>query len=276
MRRRVDNSSVTRHLSRVLAALLTGLGGLVMTPLPAVAATFSGAGTVYAGMYSTEWESETDLSNMAAWAGKRATFVGTFHDPGEWVGAAAHLLEEAWDAQATPFANLSVNATAASIAAGNHDAAIRQWAQRVEAWVDDGGGRSLIIAPLQEMNGHWTPYGCDHVNFKTAYTRIRNLVIGEGLDETKVRWAWAPNGWTDPDCGSLIDFYPGSNVVDIIAFSAYRWASESVSDVAGGVTADLRTFAPTSLTCWPRPRLASPTRTSGFATSSPGLPRIPT
>jgi Glycosyl hydrolase family 26 len=235
---------VTRHLSRVLAALLTGLGGLVMTPLPALAAPFSGVGTVYAGMYSTEWESETDLSNMAVWAGKRATFVGTFHEPGEWVGAAAHLLEEAWDAQATPFANLSINATAASIAAGNHDAAIRQWAQRVEAWVDDGGGRSLILAPLQEMNGDWVPYGCNPTAFKNAYVRIRNIVRGEGLDETRVRWAWAPNGWTSTGCGSLADYYPGADVVDVIGYSAYRWGGETVQAVAGGVAATLRTFAP--------------------------------
>ena len=240
---------MTRLLSRVLAALLTGLGGLVMMPLPAAAAPFTGAGTVYAGMYSTEWESETDLSNMAAWAGKRATFAGTFHDileseGGNWFGNTAHKLEEAWDAQATPFANLSVNASAASIAAGNHDAAIRQWASRVEAWVDDGGGRSLIIAPLQEMNGDWVPYGCNAAAFKNAYVRIRDIARNEGLDETKVRWAWAPNGWTSHGCGSLADYYPGSGVVDVIAFSAYRWGEESVFNVAGGVTATLRSFAP--------------------------------
>ena len=235
---------MTRHLSRVLAALLTGLGGLISLPLPADAATFSAAGTVYAGMYSSEWDFHFDLINMAGWTGKRATFAGTFHHLAETAGGTAHLLEEAWDAQATPFANLSINASAVSIAAGNHDPAIRQWAKWVESWVDDGGGRSLIISPLQEMNGDWVSYGCDPTAFKNAYVRIRDIVRSEGLDETKVRWAWAPNGWTSHGCGSLADYYPGGAVVDVIAFSAYRWGGESVSDVAGGVTAALRTFAP--------------------------------
>ena len=235
---------MTRHLSRVLAALLTGLGGLISLPLPADAATFSAAGTVYAGMYSSEWDFHFDLINMAGWTGKRATFAGTFHHLAETAGGTAHLLEEAWDAQATPFANLSINASAASIAAGNHDPAIRQWAKWVESWVDDGGGRSLIISPLQEMNGDWVSYGCDPTAFKNAYVRIRDIVRSEGLDETKVRWAWAPNGWTSHGCGSLADYYPGGAVVDVIAFSAYRWGGEPVSDVAGGVTAALRTFAP--------------------------------
>jgi hypothetical protein len=235
---------VTRQLSRVLVAFLTGLGGLISLPLPADAASFTGAGTVYAGMYSSEWNFHTDLTNMAEWTGKRATFAGTFHHLAETAGGTAHLLEEAWDAQATPFANLSINASAVAIAAGNHDPAIRQWMQWVEAWVDDGGGRSLIIAPLQEMNGDWVPYGCNPSAFRNAFVRIRDIARSEGLDETKVRWAWAPNGWTSHGCGSLADYYPGSAVVDVIAFSAYRWGDESVFTVAGGVTATLRTFAP--------------------------------
>ncbi|MEX0700184.1 MAG: hypothetical protein WD651_12715 [Acidimicrobiia bacterium] len=239
---------MTRHLSRLLAVLLTGLGGLILLPLPAVAATFSGTGTVYAGMYSTEWDAHTDLANMAGWAGQNATFGGTFHSVREsvdfWAGSTDHLLEESWLAQATPFANLSINGSAAAIAAGQHDTDIRNWAKKVKEWTNRGGGRSLIIAPLQEANGNWVPYGCNPGGFKNAYVRIRDIVRSEGLDETKVRWAWAPNGWTSTGCGSLADYYPGAGVVDVIAYSAYRWGGESVFSVVGGVASDLRNFAP--------------------------------
>jgi hypothetical protein len=241
------------RLTSALVAVAT-IGGVLSTHVPvAQAATaISGSGTVYAGIYSSEWDASVDISNLAGWSGRRVTFLGTFHQPFEsespnWSGNTSHILEEAWEGQATPVANLSVNATAASIAAGQQDAAIRQWVRRVKSWTDLGGGRSLFIAPLQEHNGTWVPYGCDPVNFKSAFRRIRDIARNEGLGDTKVRWVWAPNGWTDNRgaCAgtSLSDYYPGADVVDVIGYSAYRWSTESVYAVVGGIADTLRSFA---------------------------------
>jgi putative cell wall-binding protein len=213
-----------------------------------------GFGTVHGGMYSSVWDSTGDLENMAAWAGRKPTFGGTFHQPLEsegsnWFGNTDWLLENVWDAEATPVANLSINATALSIKNGTWDDEILAWANRVKDWTErtDGPPRQLIIAPLQEHNGTWTPYGCDPTNFKLAYARIRNIVRGVGLDETRVRWMWAPNGWTSTTQGcagtTLADYYPGASIVDVIGYSAYRWGTENVQSVTGYVADALRTFA---------------------------------
>jgi hypothetical protein len=233
----------------------------------AAAEAIDASGTVYAGMYSSEFFSTNDLNAFANAAGKRMTFGGTFHHPLEsegsnWALNTETLLEEVWRGQATPFANLEVTVSAFTIASGGYDVEITAWANRVKAWLDRGGGRSMFIAPLQEMNGDWVPYGMDPVNFKLAYARIQDIFAGLGVDETQVRWVFAPNGWSTPPY-SQVDYYPGDDRVDVIGFSAYnfgstldRWAS--VFEVMGGVFAEARTYAPD------KPYLLSQTASSRF------------
>ena len=243
-------SRIFTALSLVVASLAFAVAGA-----SAAAGPITGVDVVHGGMYSSAgWNDiAADYINMGDWAGKDATFGGTFHDVFEsegsnWDGNTAWLLESVWDGHATPMANLTLNASAAAIANGSYDNDIRKWMQRVKAWVDQGGNRSLFIAPLQEHNGTWAPYGCDPVNFRAAYARFRSIGLSEGLDETKVRWVWAPNGWTSTTgaCAgtSLIDYYPGAGIVDVIGFSAYRWTTEDVYASVGGTAAELRTFAP--------------------------------
>lgn len=178
------------------------------------------------------------------------TFSGMFHDFTEDPGATRHLFEQGWQAQATPFANVKVDASAARIAGGEFDGAIYRWRDSVKAWLDQGGGRSAIIAPLQEMNGSWTPWGCDPANFKAAYRRIVAAFRSAGVNETRVRWAYAPNGWSDPACpGRLADYYPGDDVVDLIGISAYNYGPkgyygwEGPGQVFGPHLDELRGFA---------------------------------
>ena len=67
-----------------------------------------------------------------------------------------------------------------------------------------------------------------------------------GLDETKVRWAFAPNNGTTPGCGSIADYYPGDAYVDVIGISAYNWGTcvgsrwESPAQVYGGALNEIR------------------------------------
>ncbi|HSK07830.1 MAG TPA: glycosyl hydrolase [Acidimicrobiia bacterium] len=220
-----------RLLSSLLVlALLTGLL-VVAPPAPqAEAATINGIGTVYAGIYSEHFDAGADLDALAGATGKRMTFAGTFHSVNENDGVAGgwsntrEMLDHVWAGQATPFANLTIPASAASIASGAWDGKINEWASHLEQFLNKGGGRSLVLAPLQEMNGTWTPYGCDPANFVNAYRRVVDIIRGRGIDETKVRFAFAPNGWTDPKCGSIGSYYPGNGYVDVIGISAYRWS----------------------------------------------------
>ncbi|MDP8957784.1 MAG: hypothetical protein M3N51_00955, partial [Actinomycetota bacterium] len=170
------------------ASLLVSVAGPAAAEEPIEAAD-----RVHGGMYIEEWDTSTQLDGMAVWVGKRVSFLGTFHDvneddllpPGPYSNTITKL-EEAWQAKATPFANLAINAGAASIAAGHHDQDIRAWALKVQRWLAKGGERSLIIAPLQEMNGDWVPYGMDPGGFKSAYHRIRGIVREVVVDDTQV------------------------------------------------------------------------------------------
>lgn len=244
-----------RRFAVLMVALATAFSLVVVVPPePAQAVTISGSGSVYGGLYSNEFRAGADLNALASATGKRVTFGGTFHSINESPGWAPtdgswsstrEILDEVWKGKATPFANLSIPASAASIASGAWDTKINQWASHVQLYLAKGGGRSLILAPLQEMNGTWTPYGCDPANFKKAYKRIVDILRARGMDETKVRFAFAPNGWTG--CGgSISNYYPGDAYVDIIGISAYRWSNGgSVYSVMGGTVDTLSSTYPT-------------------------------
>ena len=219
----------------------------VLAP-PVAAAPTTGEDVVLAGVYSEDWESGADLTALGSASGKRVSIQGSFHDIGQSAENVDWILEQAWSAQSTPFANVTIQATAGAIAAGVHDAAIASFAAKVKAWTDRGSGRSLFVAPLQEMNGDWTPYGMDPAAFRVAYGKFVSSFRNVGLDETTVRFVFAPNGWSTPPY-QLADYYPGDDIVDLIGFSAYNFGTSidrwtSVGETLNGVVAELRTFAP--------------------------------
>ncbi len=233
-------------------SLLVGLVYFGPVPTPAWAETITGSGAVHGGIYSNQFNAGDDLDALASATGKRVTFGGTFHSVNENDGVSGgwsntrELLDEVWTGKATPFANLTIPASAASIASGAWDSKIHEWALHMEQYLAKGGGRSLVLAPLQEMNGTWTPYGCDAASFKNAYRRIVDIIRGRGNNETKVRFAFSPNGWTSPGCGSISSYYPGDSYVDVIGISAYRWdGSASVYSVMGGTVDSLTSLYPT-------------------------------
>ncbi len=186
-------------------------------------------GVVRAGYYPDSsvpfFGIDADIESFGVAAGKKATFVGSFHridenNPGDPFSNTGHLLESAWSAGATPFANVAVPGKF-----GN-DAKIAEWAGRVKDWLNQGGGRSLIVAPMQEMNwlvpGGVVPWQCDPAFYRSEYRKFVSTFASFGIDETKVRWAYAPNNATAPGCGSIADYYPGHDVVDILGVSAYN------------------------------------------------------
>ena len=214
----------TRVLSLVVAlSLLAPLGAATAGEID---------GDLKTGLYSDDYDTAPDLNGVGAAAGQKVTFGGTFHDVAENEGVQTTgfsntktILESVWSAQATPFANVGVKASAASIAAGNHDAAIATWVLHVKQFLDMGGSRSVIVAPLQEHNGTWVQYGCNPAGFKTAYRKFVDAFAAAGIGQDQVRFAWAPNGATSAGCGTLADYYPGDDIVDVISISAYNFGS---------------------------------------------------
>ena len=230
---------------------------LLPTALPVLAddrapAPLNGRDTLLSGLYSDQWHAGPDLQALGAASGKGLSLAGTFHHLWEsengWEGNTDWLLEQVWSAQATPVANVEVMMPAAEIAAGIHDMAIVRWAQRINAWLEKGGGRSLLIAPLQEMNGDWVPYGMDPEGFKASYRRFIEIFQSAGVDETKVRWVFAPNAWSVWPYRTS-DYYPGDDVVDFVGISVYNFGSQvgtwsDVADSGLGAVSELRSFAP--------------------------------
>ena len=238
---------------KLLAALLATWLVALASPALATEAPTDGRDLVLAGVYSDQWQSGSDVTALNEASGKRVSLVGTFHHLWESEhGVDSNtdwLLEQAWSAQATPVANVEVAISAFDMAAGGYDPAIRQWALRVKGWLDRGEGRSLLIAPLQEMNSNWVPYGQDPGNYQIAFRKFVEIFRSEGMDETKVRWVFAPNAWS-VGRHSMAEYYPGDDVVDLIGISVYNfganvgvWTGVFESGMAAIET--VRGFAPT-------------------------------
>lgn len=239
-------------LSLVVAAV-PALGQETNESTHAAGAPSTGRNTLLTGIYSDQWEANRDLSGLSASSPTPLSFAGTFHtlresEDGWGPQVTDRLLEQVWSAKMTPVANVNVRHTAYEVARGDADADIVSWAARVGAWLDRGEGRSLLIAPMQEMNGNWVPYGMDPGNYRIAFRRFVDIARYYGLDETRVRWVFAPNGWSVPPY-TMDDYYPGDDVVDVVGLSAYNFGSlvDFWTPVAWAITAaldELQTFAP--------------------------------
>ena len=195
-------------------------------------------GHLVLGMYTSAslQVSASELGQIDGWLAdngldSRITIAGTFMDfefPNpEW--NIPHDLEAAWEQGDIPFVNIAVGTTdlgprsAADVANGVTDKAIRSWARLFAAWTD-GGTKWAYLAPLQEMNGGWVTYGLDPVSYKQAYFRIQRIFAEEGVPDESVVWVFAPNGWSEPGHG-FEGYYPGDANVDVVAFSTFNFGA---------------------------------------------------
>lgn len=106
------------------------------------------------------------------------------------------------------------------IAAGRHDAYVAAWARGVAA------AEGLVyVRPFPEMNGDWVPWHGDPDAFRAAWVHVAQVFAREGAHN--VRWVWSPNVTDEPrtDANRLERYYPGSDHVDVLAFSGYNWGA---------------------------------------------------
>jgi hypothetical protein len=181
-------------------------------------------GQLAAGIYSpSQWAAADHIQSVCQASGGNLTLGGLWLNVNEPTDNILHQLEQVWMAGATPFVNIHVEWPPASILAGTLDTEISNFGTAVGRWLIRGEGRAVLLAPMPEMNGDWVPYGLDPANFRSAYRRFRMLASQAGA-EGRVRWVFAPNGWSTPP-HSMDDYYPGADVVDFVGFSAYNWGS---------------------------------------------------
>ena len=133
-------------------------------------------------------------------------------------GARPMVTWEPWDAgkEAT-----QPEYTLRSIASGEHDAYIRQWARDAAAW-----DRPFYLRFAHEMNGDWYPWGVNangntSAQYKAAWIHVHDIFRQEGA--TNVRWVWAPSAEVFGNGTTLNEVYPGDNYVDWVALDGYNW-----------------------------------------------------
>ena len=108
--------------------------------------------------------------------------------------------------------------TVQDIAAGHHDDYVRAWARAAAT-----ANGTIYLRPFPEMNGNWTPWNGDPTALRAAWRHIHHLFQQEGA--TNVRWVFSPNVTDEPrtTTNQLENYYPGHDVVDILALDGYNW-----------------------------------------------------
>lgn len=224
-----------RRAHKIVLILVSMVAAPFATPLSSHLGEAAGSLPVFLGLYPQgsffDGSAAQEIQGINAWMGdpdKRIAFGATFADL-EWPNPDYNVpteFEAIWDSGAVPFVNLGVGVvttgrSAQDIANGQIDSDIRAWADAYDGWAKSGGGRRAFIAPLQEMNGKWVPYGQDPANFKLAFKRIRDIFQQRAVPANSVSWVFAPNGWSEP--GDEFElYYPGNSLVDVVGFSAYN------------------------------------------------------
>jgi beta-mannanase len=138
--------------------------------------------------------------------------------------------------------------TNASIAAGDHDAHLREWGTALASW-----GGPVLLRYAHEMNGDWYPWaeganGNAPGSYAAAWRHVHDVVTAQGA--TNVRWVWTPNV-PYPGSVDLAGLYPGDAYVDVVGLDGYNWGTglaghawTAPADLLGPGLARLRQVAP--------------------------------
>ena len=258
-----EMTSRSRGVLLALAILVASLSGPV-SPAEAEPGIAVATNRILAGVYAPQqWSSAEHIQALNAASTTKISIGGIWYDVGDRSSNMVHLLDQIWSAGTTPFVNIHVGVSAAEVAAGAIDHLIRNLGTSVSYWLSKGEGRSVMLAPMPEMNGDWIPYGKTPNAFKDAYRRFVTLASESGSFE-RVRWVFAPNGWSAPP-HKMAAYYPGADVVDLVGISAYNWGSlqagarwTTVQETMAGALDEARGFAPE------KPFLVSQTASSSF------------
>ena len=108
--------------------------------------------------------------------------------------------------------------TISSIADGQHDSYIREYANAVKSF-----GKRIILRPFAEMNGDWYKlFSSQPTAFVNAWRRIVNIFREVGVPN--VQWFWCPNATGNGYYG-LEEYYPGDGYVYWVGLDGYNWAA---------------------------------------------------
>lgn len=132
------------------------------------------------------------------------------------------------------FAYWESNYTATQIENGSADSFLKTWATEMKAYKSP-----VIFAPLDEMNGNWSPYYGNPTAFKAAWVHIHALFSGV----SNVKFAYDPNvcGPGIP-CSTLLAYYPGASYVDVVGLDGFDFGGQTFSQVFQASMATMEAF----------------------------------
>jgi hypothetical protein len=228
---RHSDRSLTRRTLAVVSALalvLAGCGGLANAPLTTDAVIDAASDVPSdapsdrlfgAFTYGGVWHGMGPVLALEAVLGRRLDVVHWFTN---WDNAyEAWMVEVVADGGRLPLISWQPHRQSVrSIADGEHDDYIRSWADGVAA-----ASGLVYIRPFPEMNGDWVSWNGDPDTLRAAWRRI--AAIFDEAHASNVRWVFSPNVTDEPrtDANRLERYYPGHDVVDVLALSGYNWGT---------------------------------------------------
>jgi beta-mannanase len=137
-------------------------------------------------------------------------------------GSVPMVTVEPWDSSSATDPRFALR----NIVRGDFDAWFAAGADTARAF-----GKPFYLRFAPEMNGVWAPWeagisGNTPQDYVAAWRHVHAIFAGHGAGN--VRWVWGPNVFGG---GSAVDFtpyYPGSDVVDVLALDGYNWGSLDV------------------------------------------------
>jgi mannan endo-1,4-beta-mannosidase len=138
-----------------------------------------------------------------------------------------------------PFVQIDpTDASVASIAAGDYDDYLREYADAVRAF-----GHSVVIGFGHEMNATWYSWGYGHVPARTFVAAWRHLVTlfhQQGADN--VTWLWTIQA-DIPGSGPVGLWWPGAQYVSWVGIDGFYYRpSNDFANVFGQTIRQVRTF----------------------------------
>lgn len=103
--------------------------------------------------------------------------------------------------------------TLASIAAGDHDEYLNTWVEGLRKWPTP-----VYIRLKHEMNGDWYPWCGKPKTYVAAWRHVASLFA----DLDHVKFVWCVNTDDQPSGNRLEEYYPGSDLVDILGIDGYN------------------------------------------------------
>lgn len=107
-----------------------------------------------------------------------------------------------------------------SLVAGALDDHIYRWADEIGEW-----GRHVFIRLAHEFNGDWYPWtpagGTPPSVYVSAWRHVHDIFTERNVGN--VDWIWAPTAAAA--AGTLSDWYPGHEYVDVLGVDGYNWGS---------------------------------------------------